>query len=270
MERDKKISIVMAAVGFALTELFLLFEWVLYQNGVFGEGTQMTLIDVACRLGFGIVAISVLAGFYRKRFGGLFTHSVSRITWILLTPVWLNLLSYGVYLIPAESVTGEFAGIFLMVCVQQLATGFLEEATARGVMMSGFLGRKDRLSFRLAAVIGSGVIFGLAHVTNFLFGGDIVESLWQGLFTAAWGMFMAAIYLVSENLGLMMALHALWDIVVRVPGNFINLPGGENGLLIGLDVFQTAIELVVMPVMAVLICVNYDKWTSGSRTTAAK
>lgn len=66
----------------------------------------------------------------------------------------------------------------------------------------------------------TGVLFGALHILNVLFNHDILYCLYNALNASAFGIFLAAIYLHSKNITLCMVLHAVWDIMIRIPGNF--------------------------------------------------
>ena len=67
------------------------------------------------------------------------------------------------------------------------------------------------------------------------------------LFTGLWGAFIAAIYMQSENLLLVMLLHVIWDIIVRIPEFFVTVYS-EYSIIYYLD---EILRLVVLPFTAV-------------------
>ena len=145
-----------------------------------------------------------------------------------------------------------------MNCVQQLATGYYEEGT-RALIMCGLLKYCiDKKKNRVQTVFVSGICFGLGHALNFFFGNDVVSTLWQVFHCFIWGLFVAAIYMISKNLTLIMVMHAVWDIVIRVPNAFCILP--ENSVLLDvMNILLTIIDYGILPTLAVYICINYDK-----------
>lgn len=267
MKEIKKSPLIMVVAGAALSLAFLLFEWVLLLFDVFGSGIRLFLIDSAVRAVFGIFAMLILARFYKDRLKELFTRKIPKNTLVLLLPVWICLVAYLLYFFCGESFTSAYTFSFFACCLQQVTTGFYEEAAGRGVVMSGMMEKyKNSVKGRLATVLTSGLIFGGLHVMNFLFGSSIVDCLWQGFCTFLWGMFIAAIYLYTENLLLPMVIHAVWDIIIRIPNFFFNI-SETSALPAVIDGISTVAQLILMPIAAVLICVYYDKLHSGAKIT---
>ncbi len=157
----------------------------------------------------------------------------------------------------AERLTLAYVSVFLLSCVGQLATGFFEETVSKGLVMSSMLSKwKNTVCGRICAVLFSGVLFGTLHLLNVLFSGNLVECMWQSLYASAFGIFLSAIYLYSENIALCMGLHAVWDIFIRIPGHFCeNINEGAVSAFI--NVAQDILELGVFPVVAVLVCIKY-------------
>ncbi|MCF0130553.1 MAG: CPBP family intramembrane metalloprotease, partial [Pseudobutyrivibrio sp.] len=82
--------------------------------------------------------------------------------------------------------------------------------------------------------------------------------LWNALYASAFGVFLAAIYLQSNSITMCMVLHAVWDIVIRIPGNFCeNVKDGW--VLTFINYSQDIIELGVFPLVATLICIKYKR-----------
>ncbi len=71
-------------------------------------------------------------------------------------------------------------------------------------------------------------------------------------------MLMSAIFLYTKNLTLLMVIHAVWDIIVRLPKAFFGFPKVSTGMMV-LDVAGDVIQYVIMPVIAVIICLRLDK-----------
>ena len=259
MKDSKKSPLVTVIAGAALSLAFLLAEWILLQFDVFGSGKRLYLIDSAIRAVFGIFAMLILARFYKDRLKELFTRRIPKKTFILLIPVWICFFVYLLYFFCAEEFTAAYTLSFLACCLQQITTGFYEEAAGRGVVMSGMMEKyKNSVKGRLATVLTSGLVFGGLHVMNFLFGSSFIDCLWQCFCTFVWGMFVAAIYLYTENLLLPMVIHAVWDIIIRIPNFFFNI-SQASALPAVIDGIATVSQLVLMPIAAVLICVYYDK-----------
>ncbi len=262
MKKNMYITIIQ---GMAVTAAFLITEIVLNQIGAFDGAVQLYLVDTPLRLIFGTIALALLAYNFKKQrnqhsLKELFTNRIPQSAYILLLPFVLYLIITVVIVITGETkeLSVQFAGMYSLNCAQQLATGYFEEAT-RALLMCGLLKyciatKKNRLQ----TIFIAGICFGLGHALNFFFGNDIVSTLWQVFNCFIWGLFIAAIYMLSKNLTLIMVMHAVWDIAIRVPNAFCILP--ENSILLdGMNILLTIIDYGILPVVAVYICLNYDK-----------
>ena len=161
------------------------------------------------------------------------------------------------YLPISESLTAEYVPAFLLCCVQQIATGLFEETASKGLVMSGMLSKwKNTVRGRLGMVFVTGVLFGMLHILNVLFTGDISSCLWQAVYSSVFGVFTAAIYLYSENLTLCIVLHAVWDILIRIRGYFcVNVSEGIVADFI--YIAQDVLELCFFPIITLFICIKY-------------
>lgn len=241
--------------GWGLFIGFILLEYFLVVTGISQCGI---VVDSCIRIAVGTIALFLLKRIYRDEFYKLFMSPLNRVTWLCCIPLLLYLATYIIYFPMAESLTLEFAGSFALVCLQQLATGFFEEATSKGLLMSGMLKRwRATVKGRVGMVFLSGVLFGSGHILNFLFGNDIISCLWQSLYASAFGVLLAALYLQSGNLLFCMILHAVWDIVIRIPGSFCNNVDVSFQNLA--SVVHDVLELGIFPIVAILICVTYKE-----------
>lgn len=105
---------------------------------------------------------------------------------------------------------------------------------------------------RIRTILITGLAFGLSHSLNFLFNESVLSCLLQVISCCLWGMFMGAIFMYSKNLTLLMLLHAVWDIVVRIPGAFFILPQNSTPLDT-IDIGGYVIEYLVLTIMALYI-----------------
>ena len=108
---------------------------------------------------------------------------------------------------------------------------------------------------RIFTVVIAGAFFGLSHAPNILFGEN---PLLQVPSCFLWGMFIAAIFMLSDNLLLVMLLHAFSDSTFRIVKGLFGYVR-EAPLCLAIDKARTVIDYVVLPVVAILICVFYDK-----------
>ena len=241
-------------LGMGISICFILFEYFLVTTGISECGV---IVDSCLRIITGILTLILLKVIYKNKFGKLFTTRPPKSTWLYCIPLFLYLLIQFLHLPTAESLTTAYISSFLWSCLQQIGTGFWEEAASKGILMNGMLAKwKDSAKGRLAMVFLTGLCFGATHILNFLFGSDIISCLWQALYASAFGIFVAAIYLHSGNLVLCMVIHTVWDILIRIPNYFCE--NIQYGLLT--DIIYTTediLELGIFPIVAIVICVKY-------------
>ena len=251
----KKIMISIVAV-IITTFIFILVEFISGRAGLFKDDIALCLVDSVYRILFGIIATIILYSSCGRNWRDLYFGKIPGVIWLLLLPFYVYLISYVDVLSRFERVTFEFALSFAACSLQQITTGFFEETLYRGVAMSAFRAHYADRKWRLAAVFTSGVLFGLAHSFNFIFTGNVAGSMYQALMTTVWGMFMAAIYMISDNLLLVMALHAIWDIWIRIPGYFFDLTPGSTFLTNIGDDIRFIIHPIVLGIVAIYVCLS--------------
>lgn len=242
--------------GVGVSVFFILLEYFLVTTGISECGF---IVDSCLRIAVGVGALILMKGIYKEQFGKLFTAKIPKTTWIYCIPLFLYLAVEFLYLPVSDNLTFAHIPMFLLCCVQQIATGFWEEAASKGLVMSGMLAKwKNTLKGRLGMVFITGLLFGAVHILNFLFGNDIISCLWQALCCTAFGAFLGAIYLHSENITLCMVIHAVWDIIIRIPRYFCE--GINYGFITDfVNVSQDILELGIFPLVTILICVMEGK-----------
>lgn len=240
-------------LGQGLAALFVVFEFLLITAGISECGV---IVDSCIRAVFGVTALFLMRMIDRDKLGKRFTAKIPKSTWLYCIPFFLYLGVQFLYLPLSESLTTAYLPAFLLTCVQELATGFWEESASKGLVMRGMLLKwKNTVKGRIAAVFVTGVLFGTLHILNVLFVGDIAACLWQTLYASVFGVFLAAVYLHSENIALCMALHAVWDILIRIPRYFCeNISEGAAADF--LYAAQDVLELGLFPIAAVIICIR--------------
>lgn len=237
-------------IGQGILVGFILFEYLLVTTGI---SDCNVVVDSCIRIIVGVLALIVLKAIYKNDFSKLFFTRLPKNTWLYCIPYVLYLSTFILYLPIAESLTLAYVGGFALSCLQQIGTGFFEEASSRGILMSGMLQKwKTSVKGRIGMVFLSGLLFGAGHILNFLFGNDIISCLWNSLYASAFGVFAASIYLYSGNLLFCMILHTVWDIVIRIPRYFCENVSGP--ILNYISVFCDIIELGVFPIIAIAIC----------------
>ncbi len=242
--------------GVGVSVFFILFEYFLVATGISECGL---LVDSCLRVIIGVIALLLMKQIYREQFTKLFIAKIPKSTWVYCIPLFLYLAIEFLHLPISERLTTAYISGFLLSCVQQLATGFWEEAASKGLVMSGMLLKwNNSTKGRIGMVSVTGLLFGAAHILNVVFGNDIISCLWNALFSAAFGMFLASIYLHSGNITLCMVIHAVWDIIIRVDRYFC-VDIQEGVILEFINISHWILELVIFPVVAIKICMSKDK-----------
>ena len=113
-----------------------------------------------------------------------------------------------------------------VICV--ILVGMAEELLCRGILAELLLRRFGATSGGVwRAVILSGVLFGLAHLTNLL-GADPVGVLVQCVIASMMGMTFAAIYFRVGNIWVPVALHAFVDVCALITSGLYSGTPGET------------------------------------------
>lgn len=241
-------------LGEGLSIFFILFEVFLVAAGISECGV---IADSCIRAVFGIIALLLMRKIYEEKFPKLFTAKITKETLLYCAPFFLYLAVQFLYFPIAGHLTTAYVSYFLLLCVQELTTGFWEEAASKGLVMSGmFLKWKNTVKGRIGMVFITGMLFGALHILNVLINHDIVRCLWNALYASAFGIFLAAVYLHSESIVFCMILHAVWDIVIRIPRNFCE-DISEGAVLNFIYILQDVLELGVFPIVAIVICILY-------------
>lgn len=239
-------------VGQGLFILFILFEYFLVITGISDCGV---IADSCIRIAFGVIALFIISSIYREQFWRLFSAKIPNSTWLYCLPFFLYLAVEFLYFPISDHITTAYVSYYLLACLNQLATGFWEEAASKGLVMSGMLSKWERTKKgRIGMVFITGILFGSLHITNVLFNHDLIFSIVNAIYSSAFGIFMAAIYLHAKNITLCMVLHAIWDIIIRIPGNFCE--GIQDGaILTFICESQDILLLGIFPIISVIICI---------------
>lgn len=243
-------------LGHGLMILFLSMELFLINAGISNCGL---IEDSIFRIVYGIIILLLLRTLYEGKFKSLFTKKIPSHVWIFCLPLFIYLILEFFYLPSKESFTTAYIGPFSLIALQQITVGFFEEAGSRGLVMSGMLEKwTHKISGRILTVFLTGFLFGSLHLDTILFGADIGYSFFHVLTSSMFGALMAAIYMTSGNLLFCMILHALWDIIKNIPGNFFNYYQ-QAPRFTTIYTVQMFIYLLVFPIIAIIICIRYKR-----------
>lgn len=262
MEKTNRKAITKPIIQAAMIlAFFYAVEALLVHLDVFPDYNILLCVDIILRITCGIVSMVLLnnyakSGESKYPVKKLFTNRIPAKTWLFLIPLILYIVAPFFKLFTAYLFTTTYIVTLIIVIIQQFAVGFFEEATHRGLMMNGLIkNNTGTVRQRLFTVFAAGAFFGLSHGLNIFFGEN---PLIQVPSTMLWGMFVAAVYMLSDNLLLVMLLHTLNDSTFRIVDGLFGYD--RNALMCQvIDVARDVIDYVVLPVMAVLICFFYDK-----------
>ena len=232
--------------------VFYVIEIAMVYLDIFPDNNTLWTADIVLRIILGTVSLMLIKSPRRP----LFTNKLTAKVWLLLLPFLMYISLPLIKIIFADVYVPENISPLTIVIIQQFAVGYYEEGQNRGLLMDGLLKYNTaNTKQRLFTVMVSGGVFGLSHLPNILFGEN---PLIQVPAAALWGLFIAAIYMLSENLPLVMLLHAFSDITPRIARGLFGWTTDPFALQI-IEHARDALEYVILPLVAVYICVRYDK-----------
>ena len=267
MDKRKAITkpIIQAAIIMAV---FYAIETAMVYLNVFPDNNTLMCADILLRIIFGTVALVLLKNWSKRgeskfTVKQLFTNRISKGTWLAVIPMIICIILPFFKLFAAYAFTTKAIVALSILILQQFATGWFEESVQRGLLMNGLIKHNTgTVRQRLFTIFITGAFFGLGHGLNILFGEN---PLIQVPSTFLWGMFIAAVYMLSDNLLLVMVLHALSDSTFRIVKGLFGFVQ-DAPICQAVNIARNVIEYVVLPVTAILICVFFDRLKSqGSR-----
>lgn len=120
----------------------------------------------------------------------------------------------------------------IMFLLTMFLVGFAEEGVFRGVILNLCLNRfaKSRGGI-MAAIILNGLLFGSMHLTNIFSGVSVKSAVVQAITAIILGVLLAAIYVRSGNLWVVIILHAWIDFASLMGGGIF----GKGDLIDGIN-----------------------------------
>lgn len=202
------------------------------------EGARWFVFSSFLRIIFGCIAIFLLNKLYGRSLKSIFTNYSPKAVFIS----GLGFVIYAVYFIiviflgyiPIK-ITGLTLALFLShIILQQVTTGFCEEALNRGLLLEGYFCTNMSRSRKVVYALISFILFGLIHVTS---GWDTYLFLYTGTI----GFAFATIYLNTHNLIFPMIIHFIYDIFANIvdymefnDSVIFNIIYSVNGVMIGI------------------------------------
>lgn len=262
METNKRKAVVRPIIQAAvIMAVFYVTEIIWVYLDVFPDHNTLLIADIILRAVCGTAGLLLLKGYGRSgeskyTLKQLFTNKITVGTLLVTLPfIIYTLLPFAKLFTAYKFVAGNIAVVGILV-IQQFATGFYEEGVQRGLMMNGLIKlNTGTVRQRLFTVVIAGAFFGLGHLPNLAFGEN---PLLQVPSSMLWGMFIAAVYMLSDNLLFVMLLHALSDTTFRVVNGLFGY-ARDAALCRTVDISRSVIDFVILPVIAVLICIFYDR-----------
>ncbi len=202
---------------FIFSFLLVLLFFVAGASGVIAAritGRSPAFFAVFSELGLAVVLLVITAGMGLLEKVGL-RAVAGRSALLLFLPALilpLGNLTFGIHV-------SEFSALLSFALLAALS-GFVEELTFRGLMLSAFLPRGAWY-----AVLASSVIFGLAHAMNVLGGSNPLYVLVQIAYALAIGIGFGAMALRGRTLWPLIIAHGL--------GNFIAFINTDTGQVTG-------------------------------------
>ena len=241
--------------------VFYAIEIALVYLNVFPDYNILLCVDIVLRIVLGIVCLVLLSGYSKRgesRFAvkKLFSNRIPAGAWLVLIPLIVYIIAPFIKLFTAYAFIEKIKAAIIIIFIQQFAVGFFEEVLHRGLLMNGLLMHNTKtVKQRLFSVFIAGAFFGLSHALNIFFGENPLAQVPSCIL---WGMFIAAVYMLSDNLLLVMLLHAFSDLNFRIVDYLFGY-AAEAPLCQAVEVTCNVIDYVVLPVTAILICIFYDK-----------
>lgn len=170
--------------------------------------------------------------------------------WFMIGVIILNLT---ISMMELQEFPFSMPSVYLItiVIIEQLFVGAFEEFLYRGFVLNVFLiGKKGgKGTGKAAAIVISSVLFGLTHFLN-LFDSPqlILATLAQFFYATFIGIYFAVLYLKTENIWVVVILHAFSNLAGDLPPIFYVCPEGavsDIGLVdFGINVLLNGIFVI--------------------------
>lgn len=176
------------------------------------------------------------------------TGNKKPLLWLLVIPGFLiaiNNFPFLSYAMGDCSMSADAKKIlfFAAIC---LATGFFEEMAFRGCAFMLLLKSRTQSKGRIfLAIFLSSVVFGLIHFVNLFFGASPISVLLQIGYSALIGALCSMVLLLTGNIWLCVALHAIYNFCGGLIENF------------GSGIQWTAPEIALTAVLAVIVAAYF-------------
>lgn len=193
--------------------LYSLFVLISIIGHDFFSGAEWYLYSSFFRLIFGCITILIIAKLYKRSLCEIFTNFSPKkalLSGLGFLIYWLYFIIVIILGYVPVKIVGLTVGLFIsQIILQQITTGFWEEAIFRGLVLEGFFFTKKSKTTKLMYALISFILFGAIHVIT---GWDTYKFLYTGTI----GFAFATVYLNTHNLVLPMVLHFLYDVLANM------------------------------------------------------
>lgn len=228
-------SILLLLVGFFIFSVLLgvinLIIAIPFPNYPIDYGPVGMLVGIACGLLF-----------YKSWFKGEFTGFFRYGKFGPGVPLVAAYLIYLAISIGYDFINGNIAfHIDGSRIITALFAGVIEEYLFRGYMTSTLMRRRKNKNSIMIELLFPAIVFGFVHLTNVFSGAGFLVSLFQSLGAIAAGMAFGAMYIMTGNLAIPMAIHFLHDVIALCLSDSVN----SSGVMTGSIGIGTIIELIL-------------------------
>ncbi len=193
-----------------------------------------SIVGYVCEYGFGPEMLGeltacVLLGvviYICHKYHFIIKSNVTFIEMIKISlPVWLILGVVASLSIFSGMYTSELqpTAFIIIMILHYLLVGVFEEFLIRGLVLNVLLDKYKSTPKKIwKAVILSSFIFGAAHFMNLSTGASFLGVTCQVISATAMGVYLAAIYLRTNNIWYNALIHGAWDACVTISYIFVN------------------------------------------------
>ena len=152
--------------------------------------------------------------FYKRHFRGEFKGFFKYGKLSPFVPLFIGYLVYLAFGFGYDFAIGELVFNFNWdKILTALFAGVAEEFAFRGIMTTTLMRKRNNKNSIMIPLLFPAVLFGLIHLSNALVGADFLVSCLQCVSAAVLGMLLGAMYILTGNLLVPMAVHFFHDVI---------------------------------------------------------
>lgn len=205
-------------------------------------GVQLLGESVAALYALGMLYLFGFQTVFKERGEG-FLRGFYIAGFLVVTCVMLTIAQIYMQFMSKDGTLEPLMNIVMFILTMFLV-GFAEEGIFRGVLLNMFLNRFSKTRGGImAAIILNGFLFGAMHLSNIFSGVSVKSAVVQAITAIIAGILLAAIYVRSGSLWIVILLHAWIDFAGLMSGGIF----GKGDLIDGLN------QLSYMNLIAVIV-----------------